>query len=158
VSWPPTLEPLWDGVLRTGPWEAEKLQPLTRMAAQRVPQYVLKLAMLYAALEGTVPALTAEQLVAAIMVGKVCDRLRGPAHAGPEAWGVSEPAGDPGSGDPEARSVAMYKIQRQVGGNVAVEDLDRTIRALDRAGMIEEIGKTQKQLPVWGRVGVDYGK
>ncbi|MBI4536499.1 MAG: bifunctional DNA primase/polymerase [candidate division NC10 bacterium] len=152
----PDAEPLWDEFYRA--WEAEKLQPLTRMAAKRVPQYVLKLAMLYAALEGTVPTLTAEQLVAAIMVGKYAtdcaDRLMRDLKPGGFRNRLEIRVQEILKHDP----LPMYKIQRQVGGNVAVEDLDRTIRALDRAGMIEVIGKTPKQLPVWGRVGVDYGK
>jgi hypothetical protein len=151
----PDAEPLWDEFYRA--WEDEKLQPLTRMATKRVPQYVLKLAMLYAALEGTVPTLTAEQLGAAILVGHhatdCADRL----------MRDLKPGGFRSKLEIRIRAILKdvplptYKIQRQVGGGVSVEDVDRAIRALEWAGEIEVVGKTTQGRAVWGLVGVDYG-
>lgn len=52
-------------------WNAEESRrdPLLLAAAKRVPAYILKLAMLYAALEGTLPEITCDQIAASILVG-----------------------------------------------------------------------------------------
>jgi hypothetical protein len=48
----------------------KKRDPLLRDAVKRIPSYVIKLGMAYAALEGTLPEITRDQLDAAIAVGK----------------------------------------------------------------------------------------
>lgn len=50
-------------------WRKKQFSPLERVATKRIPAYVLKLAMTYAALEGTLPEIQAEQLKAALLVG-----------------------------------------------------------------------------------------
>jgi hypothetical protein len=50
-------------------WRKTELDQLAKAATERVPAYCLKLAMTYAALEGTLPTVTAEQLRAALVVG-----------------------------------------------------------------------------------------
>jgi hypothetical protein len=53
-------------------WEAEssRRDPLLLAAVQRIQPYVLKLSMLYASMEGTLPEITCDQLKAAILVGR----------------------------------------------------------------------------------------
>lgn len=53
-------------------WEAEssRRDPLFLAAVQRIHPYILKLAMLYASMEGTLPEITCDQLKAAILVGR----------------------------------------------------------------------------------------
>jgi len=53
-------------------WDAEesKRDALFNAAVKRIPAYVLKLAMLYAAFERTLPEIQADQLAAAILVGR----------------------------------------------------------------------------------------
>jgi hypothetical protein len=53
-------------------WNAEdsRRDPLLRAAVQRIPAYVLKLAMLYSATDGTLPKIQSEQLSASILVGR----------------------------------------------------------------------------------------
>jgi hypothetical protein len=55
-----------------GAWNAEdsRRDPLLRAAVQRIPAYVLKLAILYAATDRTLPKIHSEQLSAAILVGR----------------------------------------------------------------------------------------
>jgi len=55
-----------------GAWDAEEQRrdPLLLAAVKRIPAYILKLAMLYAALEGTLPSIMVNQLGAAIVVGR----------------------------------------------------------------------------------------
>ncbi len=45
-----------------------------------------------------------------------------------------------------------------VGGGVSMEDVDRAIKVLERAGELERVGQTRQGRPVWGRRGVCYGK
>ena len=53
-------------------WEAEssRRDPLLLAAVQRIQPYILKLSMLYASMEGTLPDITCDQLKAAILVGR----------------------------------------------------------------------------------------
>jgi hypothetical protein len=53
-------------------WNAEnsRRDPVLRAAVQRIPAYILKLAMLYSATDGTLPGIQSEQLSAAILVGR----------------------------------------------------------------------------------------
>lgn len=50
-------------------WIKEDWEPLVKEAMKRVDGYILKLAMVYAVLEGTVPYITYDQLTSAIQVG-----------------------------------------------------------------------------------------
>jgi hypothetical protein len=50
-------------------WRKTELDSLVKAATERIPVYVLKLAMAYAALERSLPDISAEQLTAAIAVG-----------------------------------------------------------------------------------------
>lgn len=51
-------------------WRGTELDQLTKAATERVPAYCLKLAMVYAALEQTLPRITVDQLKAAVAVGR----------------------------------------------------------------------------------------
>jgi hypothetical protein len=64
----PTAEKMWDRFYL--PWRKEQFSPLEGAATKRIPAYVLKLAMVFAALEGTLPEIQDEQLRAALLVGK----------------------------------------------------------------------------------------
>lgn len=66
----PNARELWTKFY--GAWGAEdsKRDPLLLAAVQRIPAYILKIGMLYAALEGTLPEIVYEQLAAAILVGR----------------------------------------------------------------------------------------
>lgn len=61
---------LWEQFYRL--WDADEAtrDPLLLAAVRRIPSYVLKLSMLYAAFEATLPSITLEQLKAAIQVGR----------------------------------------------------------------------------------------
>jgi hypothetical protein len=50
-------------------WRKKQFSPLEAAATKRIPAYVLKLAMTYAALEQTLPEIQVEQLRAALLVG-----------------------------------------------------------------------------------------
>jgi hypothetical protein len=60
-------EQMWDRFYLA--WRKKQFSPLEGAATKRIPAYVLKLAMTYAALEGTLPEIQTEQLKAALLVG-----------------------------------------------------------------------------------------
>lgn len=61
---------LWKEFYRAWAAEESRREPLLLAALQRVPAYVLKLAMLYASAEQTLPEIRCDQLAAAILVGR----------------------------------------------------------------------------------------
>lgn len=61
---------LWEGYYLAREAEQPGRDPLWLSATQRVPAYILKLALLYAAAECTLPVITCDQLAAAILVGE----------------------------------------------------------------------------------------
>jgi hypothetical protein len=67
------LEPqarlLWKQFYSAWDDEERRFDPLLLATVKRIPAYMLKLAMVYAATEETVPLITCEQLRAAILVG-----------------------------------------------------------------------------------------
>jgi hypothetical protein len=71
-------------------WRKKQFSPLEGVATKRIPAYVLKLAMTYAALEGTLPEIQAQQLKAALLVGNYAVRcvrqLIGERFAGANAF------------------------------------------------------------------------
>lgn len=62
-------EVLWDKFYRALDGAESREDPLLNVAVKRIPSYILKLAMLYAASENTLPEIQADQLSAAILVG-----------------------------------------------------------------------------------------
>jgi hypothetical protein len=61
---------LWVKFYRAWGAEDAKRDPLLLAAVQRIPAYVLKLGMLYAGVEHTLPEIQYEQIAAAILVGR----------------------------------------------------------------------------------------
>lgn len=61
---------LWEKFYRAWDAEESRRDPLLLAAVKRIPAYILKLGMLYAALEGTLPGIMSDQLTAAILVGR----------------------------------------------------------------------------------------
>jgi hypothetical protein len=61
---------LWDKFYLAWDAEESRRDPLLQSAVKRIPAYILKLGMLYAALERTLPEIGYEQIAAAILVGR----------------------------------------------------------------------------------------
>jgi hypothetical protein len=61
---------LWEKFYRVWDAEESRRDPLLLAAVKRIPAYILKLAMVYAATEGTLPEIRCDQLAAAILVGE----------------------------------------------------------------------------------------
>ena len=131
-------------------WKETEWEPLTAAAVKRVPAYILKLAMLYASFEHTLPVITKEQLHAAILLGnygtKCAERL------------MSQQGHHTVQGKCEERvlkvidheDLPIWRIHRQIGGRFSAEELIRAIRALQASGAILEVGKTTRNEVVYG--------
>jgi hypothetical protein len=61
---------IWNKFYQAWDVEESRRDPLLLAAVRRIPSYVIKLAMVYAAAEGTLPDMTCDQLRAAILVGR----------------------------------------------------------------------------------------
>lgn len=60
---------LWERFYRSWELKQEKRHPMLKVAIKRIPDYVLKVGVVYAAFEGTLPEITHDQLAAAMLVG-----------------------------------------------------------------------------------------
>lgn len=144
----PDAQALWHDFYMA--WKTTTWSELTTAAIKRIPAYIVKLSMVYACLEKT-SLITAEQLNAAIKVGhygaKCADQLMN-RHRQHSVQGKCE-----------ARVLAVlkdqdlpaWKIHRRISGSYTAEELGRAIRALESAGVIQEIGKTRRSGPIYGR-------
>lgn len=65
----PDARVLWEQFYRAWNADEQSREPVLLAATRRIPPYVLKLSMLYAAFENSLPKITLEQLKAAIQVG-----------------------------------------------------------------------------------------
>jgi hypothetical protein len=63
---------LWEAFYAAWGEKQQKLETMLQVAIQRIPAYVIKICMVYAALEKTLPEITRAQLGAAILVGNYC--------------------------------------------------------------------------------------
>lgn len=130
---------LWEKFYRAWASEDSRRDPLLLAAVQRIPAYVLKLGLVYASAERTLPEITRNQLAAAILVGRygeACVReLLSLQHAGTnprkelERRILASVAAQPG-GETTRREIyrALQRHYRDA------EDFDRAFRSLERAG------------------------
>lgn len=131
-------------------WEAEQQRrdQMLRVTVERIPAYILKIAMVYAAFEYTLPTITYSQLRAAILAGHFCTRcaeeLLSLQHAGTNptkelerrilAFVVRQPR----------RRTTKREIYRALSRHYSnAAEFDRSFRALERAGelLAEPVGK-----------------
>jgi len=135
----PKARELWETFYRAWSAEESKRDPLVLAAVQRIPAYALKLAMLYACAERTVPQISCDQLKAAILVanyGTECvAELLSLQHAGTNP-----------RKELERRIIAFVSVQprgvttkREIYRALQrhykdAEDFDRAFRTLEKAG------------------------
>lgn len=141
VRFEPKARALWDDFYRAWVKEERRRDPLLLAAVQRIPAYVLKLAMLYAATEGTLPTVTYDQLAAAVLVGRYGETCAGEllslqnAGTNPrkelERHIVSFVRGEPG------RTTTRHAVYKALWRHYSdAEMFDRAFRSLKRAGEI----------------------
>ena len=132
-------------------WKLTQWDPLTAAAVKRIPAYMLKLAMLYACFEATIPTVTKDQVKAAIEVGHYgakCAELLMQRHRQHTVQSQCE-----------ARVLKVlehvdlppWQIHRAIGGRFTAEELNRALRALLGAGTILKVGETGRNEPVLRR-------
>jgi hypothetical protein len=151
---------LWLAADAEGPWQdfyerwnaaLGGYDEMTAAALQRIPVYALKLALAYAAVEGTGPRITAEEVTAAIAVaewGAACTQRLIALHT---------------SQAPSARCEALvltvlrrqgplppWQIHRRISGRFSAEELRRALAALAQTGVVSEVGRTPRGEPIFG--------
>jgi Bifunctional DNA primase/polymerase, N-terminal/Primase C terminal 1 (PriCT-1) len=132
-------------------WRRQDLEASLAAMTKRVPDYCLKLALVYAALEETLPALTAEQIQAATAVGRYAvacteqllgHRMRESRQGGCEGAVLRALTG-------AHRPLPAYKVQELIGGRFTAEDTNRALTALERTGAVIEAGKNIRGKPLY---------
>ncbi|HLW82621.1 MAG TPA: DUF3987 domain-containing protein [Candidatus Acidoferrales bacterium] len=148
----PKARTLWERFYAAWEDEEAKRDPLMLAAVQRIPAYVLKLAMIYASAERTLPHITGEQLAAAVMVGRYCEtcalELLSLQHAGTNPRKELERRilafvnGEPSK---RAKKRSVYRaLARHYRDS---EEFDRAFRSLERAG--ELFTKQADRRSIW---------
>lgn len=144
---PEALE-LWNRFYRT--WRATDFDPLTKAATKRVPAYILKLGMVYAALEETIPTLTADQLTAAIAVGHYAARCTA------RLMGQHRQVSVQGRCETRIlkvfdRPMTRWQVHRRISGEFTAEEVRRAFIALEHVGRIRQVGTTRRGEPLYER-------
>ncbi len=134
-------------------WKQQQWESLTEAMLKRVPAYSLKLAMVYACFEHTVPVITKDQIEAAIQVGhygaNCADRLM-QRHRQHTIQGRCEQRVLQVL---EHEDLPAWKIHHRVGGRFTAEEVTRAIRALEGTGAILVVGRTARKEPIYSRRG-----
>jgi hypothetical protein len=134
VSFAPDAAELWQNFYTS--WRAEPFDPLTKAATKRIPAYILKLALVYAAFEATVPAITVDQLTAAIAVGHYASKcaalLMAQHQAQSEEWRVEEAIRQ----RLRERSHTKRSLKNALGGRIRATLFNRVIEAMIRSGEV----------------------
>jgi hypothetical protein len=130
-----------------------KKEPLVAALTKRIPDYALKLALIYAAFEGTAPAITDEQLAAAVQVGGF----------GLECaeWLVTQRRSVTVQGRCEELilhvldrvDLPAWKIHQRISGRFSAEEVSRALKALQFTGAVIEVRTTARGVVVHGRRG-----
>jgi hypothetical protein len=149
ASLEPAARALWEEFYYA--WRAENLEPSLKAATERVPTYCMKLTLVYAALEGTLPTITAEQITAAIAVGRYAvactEQLLG-CRTGVSRQGACEetvrrilasaPSGLP-----------VWKVNQRIGGRISLEEVLRAVAAMEKVGEVIQVEETKYGKPIF---------
>jgi hypothetical protein len=122
-------------------WRKKQFSPLERVATKRIPAYVLKLAMTYAALEGTLPEIQADQLKAALLVGnyavKCVRQLIGERFSGANAFRELEKRILDKVTSASQRTITKRNLYRALARHYQnAEQFNRVFESMVRAGLL----------------------
>lgn len=131
-------------------WKTTRWSELTAAAVKRIPTYIIKLAMVYSALEGTCPIIRKPQLAAAISVGhygalcaqRLMERHQIKTRQGQLEVRVVHVL--------ETGPLPAWKIHQAISGRFSVEDINRAIKSLVTAGTIRVVRQTSRGGSVYG--------
>ena len=141
--------PLWNQFYID--WKQRPWEPLTGAAVKRIPAYIMKLAMVYAGFEDTIPAIRKEQLAAAIEVGQYgahcADQLM-QRHRNRSTQGQCE---ERILSALERDDLPSWQIHRRIGGRFSAEELNRALKALVQSGVVITVECTRRNEPVYRR-------
>jgi hypothetical protein len=128
---------------------ARLLDPLTAAATKRVHTYAIKLAMTYAALEGTLPEITVDQITAAIKVASFGLQCAEHLIRDRQEFSVQGRCEKAVAKALEHDDLPGWKIHRHIGGRFTADDLSRALRAMQTTGALVVAGKTSRQEPIY---------
>ena len=143
--------PLWDEFY--GAWKRTKFLSLVSAATRRIPTYALKLGLVYAAFEHTVPWITRDQLEAAVRVaayGAACATWLVEQR---QTFRLEHRCETAVLEALERVDLPAWRIHQAIGGRFTAEELNRAVRALMGTGSILEIKRTPRGGAVYGRRG-----
>jgi HAMP domain-containing protein len=118
-------------------WRETDFDPLTKAATKRIPAYILKLCLVYAALERTIPQITLDQLMAAIAVGHYAAKCTA------ALTGQRQSVGEEGRLEEAIRKFLRERdhtkrlLHQRLSGRVRSTTFNRVIEAMTRTGEIE---------------------
>ncbi len=153
LSLSPEAQVLWNGFYLAWKQTQPQWDQLTGAAVKRIPAYILKLAMVYACFEQTVPIITKGQLEAAIQVGHYGARCAEHLMQQNRQHTIQGQCEKRVLHVLEHENLPTWKIHRQIGGRFTAEELNRATRALQTSGAILEVGKTTRHESIYGRRG-----
>lgn len=131
-------------------WKKTHWSELTAAAVKRIPTYIIKLAMVYAALEGTCPVIRKPQLAAAISVGhygalcaqRLMERHQLKTRQGQLEARVLHVL--------ETRPMPAWQVHHAISGRYSAEDVNRAIKSLVTAGTVLVLRQTKRGGAVYG--------
>ncbi len=119
-------------------------------ATKRIPTYAMKLSLLYAAFEHTVPEITEEQIAAAISVaqyGVLCtERL----IQNQRQFSTQDRCEQAVIRVLSKANLPPWRIHQAIGGRFTAEDVVKALRGLRAAGAVVPVDKTKRGEPVYG--------
>jgi len=142
-------EALWNDFYIAFKHTTRLLDPLTAAATKRVHTYAIKLAMTYAALEGTVPEITWEQTAAAIKVAHFGLKCAEQLVRGRQEFSTQGRCEKAVARALEHADLPSWKIHHHIGGRFTNEDLMRTLRAMQGTGAIVVLQHTARGEPIY---------
>ena len=116
---------------------------------KRIPAYILKLAMIYACFEKTAPAITEDQVVAAIEVEMYSVRCAEALMGRQRQHSVEGRCKTAILKVLEKESLPVWRIHQRIESRFTAKKVSRALRALLATGAIQEVGKTPRGEPIY---------
>ncbi len=130
-----------------------KFPSLVSAATRRIPTYALKLGLVYAAFEHTVPWIMKDQLRAAVAVSGFGARCAAWLVEQRQTFRQEHRCETAVLEALERVDLPAWRIHHGIGGRFTAEELNRALRALMGTGTILEVGRTRRGEAVYGRRG-----
>jgi hypothetical protein len=149
----PDAEGLWNKFYIAFKHTLLVVDPLTAAMTKRIPTYAIKLVMTYAALERTLPKITAEQIAAAVKVANFGLNCAEHLIRGRQEFSTQGRCEKAVKKALESTQLPPWKIHHHIGGRFTHEELMRALRAMKETGEIVAVKTTTRGVPIYGLRG-----